>query len=51
VRFKVNGRSLLVHSARGGVFSIRAPAGSAVSAGGARDRYGNVAGAGTQLTP
>jgi len=53
VRFKVGGRSVLVRSRRGGVFSVAAPAGASVSVGGgrARDRYGNFAGTGAQLVP
>jgi neutral ceramidase len=53
VRFTVGGRSVLVRSRRGGVFSVAAPAGAAVSVAGghARDRSGNVAGAGMQLVP
>ena len=53
VRFTVGGRSVLVRSRRGGVFSVAAPPGAGVSVRGgrARDRFGNFAGAGMQLAP
>ena len=51
VRFTVGSRSVLVRRRRGTVFSVAAPSGVPVTiAGGhARDRYGNVAGAGLRL--
>ena len=51
VRFRVAGKSVLVRRSRGSVFSVGAPAGSPVSVPGfgARDRYGNAAGAGIVL--
>jgi neutral ceramidase len=51
--FLVGGRGRTVRANRGGVFSVAAPAGAAVSvkAGGVRDRYGNVNGNALTLTP
>jgi hypothetical protein len=42
VRFKVNDHSVLARSRRGGVFSVKVPAGARVSATRGRDRFGNV---------
>jgi neutral ceramidase len=49
VRFKLNGRSKLVRSKRGGVFSVRARRGVRIVAVRGRDRYGNVSAAGVTL--
>ena len=43
VRFKVGKRIVVVRRKRGGVFSVRAPAGRGVTVMSARDRHGNVA--------
>ena len=43
VRFRVGRRIVVVRRKRRGVFSVRAPAGRAVTAVSARDRSGNVA--------
>lgn len=50
VRFRVGKRTRVVKRKRGGVFSVRAPAGRKVTVLRARDRNGNVAPGGLALS-